>query len=1434
MTRPARQGLYDPRDEHGACGVGFVASVRAERRRDIVEQGLSVLCRLGHRGGVGADPFTGDGAGILLQIPHALYARDVPDLPEPGTYAVGTLFLDPARAPDQRDRVERAVVAHGLQVLGWRNVPVDPAQCGPLALASRPFVAQVFLSGDLARLLPARKRVERDSGLYVCSWSERTVVYKGLLLPERLAAFYPDLADPDCVSAVALVHQRFSTNTFPSWARAHPYRLLAHNGEINTLRGNLNRMRAREARIDRSLRPLLDADASDSGMLDNALELLVWGGRSLPHAVAMAMPPAWESDPEMAPEVRAFHAWHGAAIEPWDGPALVAFCDGRVVGAALDRNGLRPARYTLTADRVVLASEAGVLDVPAAEVLRKGRLGPGQQLVVDLEAGGLQEDHEVKHALAIRRPYAAWLAGEEMPAERLPPAPAPTPPRGPELRTLLKLHGYTREDLRTLLSPMGRTGKEPTGSMGDDTPLAVLSDRPQPVFHYFRQQFAQVTNPPIDPLRERVVMSLRTLLGPERRLFQQSPGTRRRVVLDGPVLNDADLARLRASDGRVVTLRPALNGSLTAALTQLEAEAEAAARSGATIVVLSDRGLETTPVPSLLALGAVHQHLVRIGLRPDVSLVVESAEPREVMHVCLLLGYGATAVNPYGALAAVAELARERAGSEAASRKRYVGALHAGIRKVLSKMGISTVESYCGAQVFEALGLASEVVDRCFAGTSSRIGGVGFEILAEEARRRAPTDDEGLAVLDGGGEYRWRRDGEHHQYDPNTVGLLQHAVRSADYAVFKRFTAHVDARSAEARTLRGLLEPVTGGPIPLDEVESEVDIVRRFRTGAMSYGSLSKEAHENLAVAMNRLGARSNSGEGGEAVERRGTSRRSAVKQVASGRFGVTPHYLADADELQIKMAQGAKPGEGGQLPGHKVNDEIARTRCSTPGVTLISPPPHHDIYSIEDLAQLIFDLREANDTAEVSVKLVSEAGVGTVAAGVAKAGADRILLSGHSGGTGAAPLSSIKHAGVPWELGLAEAQQVLRLNGLRGRVRLEVDGQLKTGRDVVVAALLGAETFGFGTAALVASGCVLMRACHLNTCPVGIATQDPALRRLFTGQPKHVMNFMVFVAREVREWMARLGFRSIDEMVGRVDRLQARPTDHWKARTLDLDALLHAPGDGSRRWAGTRHEMKPDPLVQAFAGGPMLLDRTIRNTQRTVTTRLSSAVVRQAGAAGLPPGTVRLRFQGSAGQSFAAFLAPGIDVLLVGDANEAVGKGMAGGRLVVRPPAGAGFCAADNVVVGNVALYGATGGEAFINGRAGERFAVRNSGAVAVVEGVGAHGCEYMTRGEIVVLGRTGRNFAAGMSGGVAYVLDEDGRCAVRCNAASVGLSPLDEVDLERVYALVRAHYQATESNRAWRVMSDWAAASERFVKVAPHAATRRAEPAPSAQAVG
>ena len=1402
------------------CGVGFVASLHGEARRDIVVQALSVLDRLTHRGGVGADPLTGDGAGVLLQIPDALYRRDLPDLPPPGDYAVGMLFLDPARAPDQQAVVERAVALHGLRVVGWRNVPVDPSVCGPLALESRPFVAQVFLEGDLSRLLRARKRVERDAGVYACSWSARTVTYKGLLLPSRLASFYLDLADEACTSAAALVHQRFSTNTFPSWSRAHPYRLLAHNGEINTLRGNVNRMRAREPRMDRGLRPLLDRDASDSGMLDNTLELLVEGGRTLSHAVAMALPPAWESNLELAPEVRAFHGWHAAALEPWDGPALVAFCDGRVVGAALDRNGLRPARYATTADRVVLASEAGVLDIAPSEIVRKGRLGPGQMLVVDLETGGLREDGEVKLDLARRRPYAAWLMAEEVPAARLPDADPPPSPRGPALKALLRRHGYTREELQTLLSPMARTGKEPVGSMGDDTPLAVLSDLPQPVFHYFRQQFAQVTNPPIDPLRERVVMSLRTVLGSERRLWAQGPSTRKRVVFDGPVLSDRELARVRAYDRNVVTLCPALGADLAAALDTLADDAEARVRAGAAMLVLSDRDVDGLPIPALLALGAVHQRLVAVGLRPQVSLVVESAEAREVMHICLLLGYGAAAVNPYGALAAAAELGESG---------RYIDALHAGIRKVLSKMGISTLEGYRGAQVFEALGLADEVVERCFAGTPSRIGGIGFETLATEARRRARPADDGLTVLDGGGDYRWRRDGEHHHYDPNTVGLLQHAVRSADFGVFQKFTRHVDARTVEARALRGLLEPVAREPVPLEEVESERDIVRRFRTGAMSFGSLSREAHETLAVAMNRLGGRSNSGEGGEATARHGTERRSAIKQVASGRFGVTPHYLAGADELQIKMAQGAKPGEGGQLPGHKVDDAIAETRCSTPGVTLISPPPHHDIYSIEDLAQLIGDLRAANDTAEVSVKLVSEAGVGTIAAGVAKAGADRILLSGHSGGTGAAPLSSIKHAGVPWELGLSETQRVLSANGLRGRVKLEVDGQLKTGRDVVVAAMLGAETFGFGTAALVASGCVLMRACHLNTCPVGIATQDPELRARFAGQPDHVMNFMVFVAREVRAWMARLGFRSVDEMVGRTDRLRVRETDHWKARHLDLGALLPPPV-GATRGLEKRSESRREPT---WGGGPTTLDAEVDNTQRAVTTRMSSQVVRRHGPEGLPPGTIRLRYTGSAGQSFAAFLAPGMDVTLLGEANEAVGKGMAGGRLVVRPPLDATFCAADNVVVGNVALYGASGGEAFVRGRAGERFAVRNSGAVAVVEGVGDHGCEYMTRGEVVVLGRTGRNFAAGMSGGVAYVLDEDGRFAMRCNDTSVDITPLAPDDYRHVYARVLAHYHATESNRAWRVLSDWSAARERFVKVAPRRVVHPADSAPAREAI-
>ncbi len=1399
-------GLYRPETERDNCGVGLVARVDGVPTRDVVTGALAILCRLEHRGAAGSDPLTGDGAGVLLQIPHEFFS-EIMDLPAQGAYGVGQVFLG---GDDERATVEAALAAEGLRLLGWRDVPTDASVCGPVALRNLPRIAQVFAAPTIdedtdaleRRLYRARRRC--GGSPYFCSFSARTIVYKGLLVPERLPAFYTDLADDRVKSAMAVVHQRFSTNTFPTWERAHPYRLVAHNGEINTLRGNVNRMRAREAVLEApglaDLRGVVDERGSDSGMFDNVLELLVRAGRSLPHAVAMMVPEAWEARSDLPPALRGFFDYHASLLEPWDGPALMAFTDGRLAGAVLDRNGLRPARYLVTDDGVlVLSSEAGVTDVPPARVVRRGRLGPGQMIVVDTEARRLLDDATVKAELAARRPYAEWVAAERegpgLPAGDVLP-PLDEEARGRALRT----HGFTEEDLRLVLQPMAKTGKEPIGAMGDDTALAVLSDRPRLLFDYFKQLFAQVTNPPIDPLREALVMSLRTRLGPEGNLLAETPAHARQRWLDGPVLDPAEMAGVRTL---AVTLTTAFD-DLGADLEALVARAIDAVRGGATVLVLSDRGVDV-PIPSLLALSAVHHGLIAAGLRTRTSLVVESGEAREVMHLCLLLGYGAAAVHPW--------LAFEVLAGDAGS---YVKALHDGLRKVLSKMGISTLAGYAGAQIFEAVGLSLALVDRWFPGTPSRIGGIDLPEVAQEVRLRV----EAKPRLESGGRYKWRRDGERHQYEPAGIAGLQHAVRSGNYAAFKRFSAVADAETSRACALVGLLEPVAGEPIPLAEVEPAAEIVKRFRTGAMSFGSISKEAHENLAIAMNRLGGRSNSGEGGEDAARYADERRSAIKQVASGRFGVTAHYLVNADELQIKMAQGAKPGEGGQLPGHKVDAIIARTRFSTPGVGLISPPPHHDIYSIEDLAQLIHDLRAVNPRAWISVKLVSEVGVGTVAAGVAKAGADGVLVSGGSGGTGAAPLSSIHHAGLPWELGLAEAQQVLTMNDLRGRVRLEVDGQLKTGRDVVVAALLGAEQFGFGTAALVAQGCILMRVCHLNTCPVGIATQDPELRRRFAGEPDHVVNFMMFVAEEVREHLARLGFRTLDEAVGRVDRL--RPTKleaHWKARHLDLSPLLRQGGAGDRHYTGAPATVEDDDLVRlaepALArGARVTLDLAVSNVQRSYAARLAGEVARRHGAAGLPEGTITLRCRGTAGQSFGAFLAPGIDITLDGEANDALAKGMSGGRIAVRPFEGANE---DDVIAGNVALYGATGGTLFVRGAAGERFAVRNSGAVAVVEGVGDHGCEYMTRGTVVVLGATGRNFAAGMSGGVAYVLDADGAFASRCNGESVDLEPLAEADQATVLDLLRRHADLTGSPRAWRVLSGWQRWQGRFVKVMP-----------------
>ena len=1456
---------------------------------------LRLLHGVTHRGASGCDPETGDGCGILIQIPHAFLASHAGlefRLPPEGTYGVGQLFLssDEEAQRAQRRLVDAVVEEEGLKVLGWREVPSDASVCGWIARETMPRIAQVFVAAPslalrgevLERKLyvirrvvegRAKSRAPASGGsLYPCSFSSRTIVYKGLLLPRQLDRFYPDLREESFASALAIAHQRFSTNTFPSWERAHPYRFIAHNGEINTLRGNLNAFRARES-LFRSpefgadlakLLPVVDEAGSDSAMFDNVLELLQNTGRSLPHVLAMMVPQAWEGDRDMAPEMRDFYRFHASLMEPWDGPALVAFSDGEQVGACLDRNGLRPARLTVTTDDlVIVASEAGAVDIPTEKIRRLGRLPPGGMVVVDTKAQRILEDRELKASLAAGHPYREWLAANIMPVRDLEASLVDEdhPGPGPMLddagrRRLQQIHGYTGEDLRLLLAPMAIKGEEPLGAMGDDSALAVLSEGPQLLFAYFKQLFAQVTNPPIDPIRESLVMSLRTLLGAQGNLFSPGPGHCRQIELAGPVLGDRQLVSIARNrleglgSARVDALFPARTGGLREGLDRLREASVHAVEKGAAVLVLSDRGIDEAqaPIPALLAVAAVHHHLIRCGLRPRVSLVAESAEAREVMHLCLLLGYGASAVNPWLAFETLHELAEEGLleglGAEAA-RTRYIAALEKGVQKVLSKMGISTLQSYVGAQVFEAVGLGPALVEEFFTGTTSRLGGVELEQVERECLLRfesaaTPADD-----LDWGGRYKWRRDGERHQLTPNVIGLLQHGVRSADYRVFKKYTRFANEETTRSCALRGLLDFRPGAAVPLDEVEPAADIVQRFRTGAMSFGSLSDEAHKTLAVAMNRLRGRSNCGEGGEDPERYSPgpgelSSNSAIKQVASGRFGVTPSYLLSADEIQIKMAQGAKPGEGGHLPGHKVDEVIARVRHSAPGVPLISPPPHHDIYSIEDLAQLIHDLKHANPRAEVSVKLVSEVGVGTVAAGVAKAKADRIVVCGHSGGTGASPLSSIKHTGLPWELGLAEAQQVLVANRLRGRVVLETDGQLKTGRDVLIAALLGAETFGFGTAALIASGCILTRVCHLNTCPVGVATQDPALRARFAGLPDHVMNFMLFVAEEVRELMAELGYRRLDEVVGRADLLRVRKAKrhHWKARHLDLAPLLHVPEDGAGtaiRYSEGQSRDATSPLERHLLDGagpalregrPVSLRARISPSDRTVGARLSGEVIRRHGNEGLPDGMVKVALHGAAGQSLGAFLSPGVELRLTGFANDAVGKGMAGGRVTVTPPSdmpapdldrGPAGEAGRDVVIGNVALYGATGGELLVRGAAGERFAVRNSGASAVVEGVGDHACEYMTGGVVVVLGETGRNFAAGMSGGVAYVVDSGGDFASRCNLDMVDLRELDESDDEQVRAMLRRHYRATQSPLAFALLADRAASRRRFVKVQP-----------------
>jgi glutamate synthase domain-containing protein 2/glutamate synthase domain-containing protein 1/glutamate synthase domain-containing protein 3 len=1468
---PEAQGLYDPRNEHDACGIGFVANIKGQRSHDVIVKGIQVLVNLTHRGACGCDPETGDGAGVLIQIPHRFFARECArlgfTLPPMGEYGVGMTFLpvEPHARLQCEGMVERIVREEGLTVLGWRDTPIDGSAIGRVARVSQPYIQQVFVarakgmtSDQLeCKLYVVRKRAEAEAAasdgqakefFYIPSFSGRTIVYKGLLLAPQIARFYPELGDPDVVSALCLVHQRFSTNTFPTWQLAHPYRYVAHNGEINTLRGNVNWMHARQSVLAsplfgdgiKKLFPIIQPGGSDSANFDNALELLLMAGRSLPHAVAMLIPEAWAKNPYMNPQKRAFYEYHASLMEPWDGPAAIAFTDGRSIGATLDRNGLRPARYLVTRDGlVVMASEAGVLPLAPEDVLLKGRLQPGKMLLVDTVEGRIVSDREIKRGLYGRNPYQLWIKENQVTLDQL-----PDPPRehGADQATLIgrqRSFGYTEEDLKMILGPMAEKGEEPIGSMGSDTPLACLSDRPQLLFHYFKQLFAQVTNPPIDPIREEMVMSLTSYIGTERNILDETPRHCHTLKLSDPILTNHDLEKLRrvSTGDFLATTLPTLfavedNGKgLERALSQLCRRASLAIQSGYTLLILSDRGVdeEWAPIPSLLALAAVHNHLVREETRTQVALIVESGEPRETMHFALLIGYGASAVNPYLALETVGQ-----AGAE-----KFIKAINKGLLKTFSKMGISTLQSYRGAQVFEAIGLDRRVVDKYFTGTVSRIEGIGLDVIAQEAilrhRHAYRPMAESEADLTAGGNYQYRVGGEYHLVNPETIAKLQHAVRQKNFETFKEYTDLIDRQNSQLCTLRGLLELKTSAePVPLEEVEPAQEIVKRFATGAMSFGSISKEAHETLAIAMNRIGARSNTGEGGEDEERFGDLRRSAVKQVASGRFGVTANYLVNADDLQIKMAQGAKPGEGGQLPGHKVDKTIARVRHSIPGVGLISPPPHHDIYSIEDLAQLIYDLKNVNPSARISVKLVAEVGVGTVAAGVAKAHADVVLISGDSGGTGASPLSSIRHAGIPWELGLAETHQVLVMNDLRGRIRVQTDGKLQTGRDVAIAALLGAEEFGFSTAPLVSMGCVMMRKCHLNTCPVGIATQDPVLRARFNGSPENVINFFFFIAEQVRQYMASMGFRTFDEMVGRVDMLEPRAAlDHWKAKGLDLSTILYnppAPSRIARRCVQAQdHGLKNaldheliDLSRQALERlAPVDVRLPIRNVHRTVGAMLSGEIARRYGSAGLPADTIRFRFNGSAGQSFGAFLAKGVTLELEGEANDYIGKGLSGGKLIVYPPRASTFVPEENILIGNVALYGATAGEAYINGVAGERFAVRNSGATAVVEGLGDHGCEYMTRGLVVVLGKCGRNFAAGMSGGLAFVLDEKGDFAEkRCNPASVALEPVleGETDAQLLFALIARHVAATESPLGRRILENWEQTLPKFLRVFPH----------------
>ena len=1515
---PVPQGLYHPRHEHDSCGVNFVCDMHGRASHDIVMKGIGALCNMEHRGAKGADINTGDGAGLLIQIPDRFY-RDVVafDLPAAGQYATGIAFLpqDAVLADDAAHAVDRILRDEGLDVLGWRDVPIDQSILGSASLMTMPTFRQVFVratdaSGgiDLDRkAFIARKRIEHEisvetgadeaseamgggsrthDGVYFPSLSARTIVYKGMLTTPQLAAFYPDLVDERVESALALVHSRFSTNTFPSWPLAHPYRLVAHNGEINTIQGNRNWMRAREALLDsphlpglaRAF-PICTPGASDTAGFDEALELLVLGGYPLEEAVLMMIPEPWEHHAEMSPERTAFYRYNATRMEPWDGPASIAFTDGTVIGAVLDRNGLRPSRYWVTRDGlVVMASEVGVVDLAQDTIVEKGRLQPGRMFLIDTTQGRIIRDPEIKDHLTAARPYGDWLDEQLVTLADLPAGTARSSGEASVVQ-LQQEFGYTIEEKKLLIAPMARDGKEAIGSMGTDTPIAVLSERSRHIADYFQQLFAQVTNPPLDAIREEIITSLFARVGPEGNLFDPQPGSCRTIHLDNPVITDADLARIAALDGsegpagfQSVVLESRFDPSgggaaLASGIDRLRLQADDAIAAGATVLIVSDRGDGSvdSPIPSLLACSALHHHLVREKTRTRVGLVIETGDTREVHHIATLLGYGANAVNPYLAFATISSMIEGDefglgALDQDAAHRNYIKAAGLGILKIMSKMGISTVASYTGAQIFEAIGLDTPVVAEYFTGTVSRLGGVGLDVLAEAVgarRSRAYPDnpsERAHRTLEVGGQYQWRREGEYHLFNPDTVFKLQHATREGRYDIFKEYTGLVDDQAERLGTLRGLFRFRSGArpPVPIDEVEPIENILMRFSTGAMSYGSISAEAHETLAIAMNRLGAKSNTGEGGEDAERfvpdeNGDLRRSAIKQAASGRFGVTSEYLVNADDIQIKMAQGAKPGEGGQLPGHKVYPWIAKTRHSTPGVGLISPPPHHDIYSIEDLAQLIHDLKNANPKARIHVKLVAEVGVGTVAAGVSKAHADVVLISGHDGGTGASPQTSIKHAGAPWELGLAETQQTLLLNDLRDRIVVQTDGQLKTGRDVMIAALLGAEEFGFATAPLVVMGCVMMRVCHLDTCPVGVATQNPELREKFSGEPEFVENFFEYIAEEVRELLAELGFRTLDEAIGQVEMLDTTDAvEHWKADGLDLSPILHLPeiARESRRhqWKEQDHGLEralDQTLIQLAEGAlkdghPVTIDTPIRNVNRTVGTLLGFEVTRAYGGEGLPDDTIVVNLTGSAGNSLGAFVPSGITLRLEGDANDYVGKGLSGGRIVVRPPSEAPLVAEENVIAGNVILYGATGGEAFLRGVVGERFCVRNSGAIAVVEGVGDHACEYMTGGRAVILGPTGRNFAAGMSGGSAFVHDPDGLLPGRTNHEMVSLEAPDADDLEWLEHRVQLHARETGSEVAERLLADWDRAVGAFVKVMPTDFKRVLEAAAQARAEG